>query len=144
MFGNKFIIAFYCRIWQYLEYLVKEKHTTIILTTHYTEEAKHSSIIGVMRDGTLIEEDTPENLMDKYASKSVESAYLAICKLNEFSILDFNAKTPEVLISVAENKCECLQTEKCDKASVRKWESSIFRIWQITGKNFTTLFRNIW
>ena len=40
--------------------------TTIIITTHYIEEAKKSNCLGFMREGDIIEENSPEYLMTKY------------------------------------------------------------------------------
>lgn len=60
--------------------------TTIVLTTHYLEEAdKLSNRIGVIKNGELIELDTPQNLKQKYAkegetSPSIDEIYIRIIK----------------------------------------------------------------
>ncbi len=50
-------------MWEYIEKLVKEEEMTIILTTHYMEEADHlCSRIGIIDEGKIIALDTPSNL----------------------------------------------------------------------------------
>ena len=41
------------------------KKTTIMITTHYIEEASQASKVGLMRNGRLLAEDSPKNLVLK-------------------------------------------------------------------------------
>jgi ABC-2 type transport system ATP-binding protein len=51
------------RIWGYIEKLAKERNMTIILTTHYMEEAeKLCDRIAIIDHGKIIALDSPENL----------------------------------------------------------------------------------
>ncbi len=50
-------------MWEYIKKLVKEEEMTIILTTHYMEEADHlCRRIGIIDQGKIIALDTPSNL----------------------------------------------------------------------------------
>ncbi len=50
-------------LWQYITTLSKEKGITIILTTHYMEEADRlCDRIGIIDHGKIVTTDTPENL----------------------------------------------------------------------------------
>src|SRR4029077_2225738 len=50
-------------MWKYIEKLVKEEEMTLILTTHYMEEADHlCNRIGIIEQGKIIALDTPANL----------------------------------------------------------------------------------
>ena len=50
-------------LWQYIATLSKEKNISIILTTHYMEEADRlCDRIAIIDHGTIIALDTPENL----------------------------------------------------------------------------------
>ena len=52
-------------LWEYIEKLNKEKHITIILTTHYMEEAdKLCDRIAIIDKGRIIVLNTPENLKE--------------------------------------------------------------------------------
>lgn len=53
-------------IWEYIKKVKKEQNITIILTTHYMEEAENlSDRIAIINKGKIIELDTPENLKKK-------------------------------------------------------------------------------
>ena len=45
------------KIWQHLLQLAKISSKTIIITTHYIEEARHASRVGLMRSGKLLAEE---------------------------------------------------------------------------------------
>jgi ABC-type multidrug transport system ATPase subunit len=44
----------------------KDHDSTIIITTHYVEEAGKAHTIGFMHNGKIIEEDKPRVLLEKY------------------------------------------------------------------------------
>ena len=62
--------------WKYFADL-KSKGKTIIITTHYMDEATRCDVVGMMRTGRLIAEGTPNQLMDETGTKDLESAFLA-------------------------------------------------------------------
>ncbi|MBI4057269.1 MAG: ABC transporter ATP-binding protein [Elusimicrobia bacterium] len=49
-------------VWNYLKELKKEKGTTILLTTHWMEEAERCDHLAIMNEGTLVAEGTPKTL----------------------------------------------------------------------------------
>jgi len=62
--------------WKYFSDL-KAGGKTIIITTHYMDEASRCDIVGMMRNGKLIAEGTPKNLMRTSGASDLESAFLA-------------------------------------------------------------------
>ncbi|HVT86622.1 MAG TPA: ATP-binding cassette domain-containing protein [Chitinophagaceae bacterium] len=59
-------------IWQYIESLAQKKEMTIVLTTHYMEEAeKLCSRVAIVDHGKIIALDTPENLRHALAGDIV-------------------------------------------------------------------------
>lgn len=63
--------------------LLKGK-VTIILTTHYMEEAeKLSDRIGIMKNGKLLTVGTTEDLINKTGADSIENAFIRIVKGEE-------------------------------------------------------------
>ena len=48
------------RIWSHLLDLVGERGKTIVITTHYIEEAKQANVVGLLRNGRLLAEDPPQ------------------------------------------------------------------------------------
>ena len=63
--------------WQYFNKL-KTSGITIIITTHYMDEADRCDRVGLLREGVLIDEDTPENVKNKNGAKSLEEAFLKL------------------------------------------------------------------
>ena len=67
------------RIWQHLR-AITDGGTTIVLTTHYIDEAGKADRVGLMRDGRLLAEEGPLELMDEHDTNSLEDVFLTLCK----------------------------------------------------------------
>jgi len=66
------------RTWEYIGSL-KDQGKTVILTTHYIEEAEAlSDRVGIIDYGELIGLGTPEELMAEHEAKDLESVFLSI------------------------------------------------------------------
>lgn len=66
------------KTWEFIGSLKQEKKT-VILTTHYIEEAEAlSDRVGIIDYGKLIELGTPDELMKKHKTKSLEEVFLKI------------------------------------------------------------------
>jgi len=61
--------------WNYFNKL-KEEGITILITTHYMDEARRCDRVGFMNQGKLIAESTPEELLIKAGTDSLEDAFL--------------------------------------------------------------------
>jgi len=62
--------------WKYFRELTR-RGATILITTHYMDEASRCDRVGLMWNGKLIAEDKPEALISKTGKKSLEDAFLA-------------------------------------------------------------------
>lgn len=59
-------------IWQYIRSMNRELKVTIILTTHYMEEADFlCDRVAIMDNGKIVALDTPENLKDMIGSETI-------------------------------------------------------------------------
>ncbi len=66
------------RTWEYIGSL-KDQGKTVILTTHYIEEAQAlSDRVGIIDYGELIALDTPEELIEKHQVEDLEAVFLKI------------------------------------------------------------------
>jgi ABC-2 type transport system ATP-binding protein len=66
------------RTWEHIGSL-KEQGKTVILTTHYIEEAQAlSDRVGIIDYGELIALGTPEELMEKHEARDLEGVFLKI------------------------------------------------------------------
>lgn len=63
-------------LWSYVHSLHQQHDTTVLLTTHYLEEAEElCERIGLIRDGRLIDEGTVSQLVSRYGGADLEDAY---------------------------------------------------------------------
>ncbi|XP_063988689.1 ABC transporter G family member 20-like [Diachasmimorpha longicaudata] len=65
-------------IWNFLVNLARSGGTTIIITTHYIEEAKEANKIGLLRCGKLLAEASPGKLLARCNCDSLEEAFLLL------------------------------------------------------------------
>lgn len=61
--------------WDYFSEL-KRAGKTVVLTTHYMDEAVRCDRVGMMRLGRMIAEDTPEGLTESTETDNLEDAFL--------------------------------------------------------------------
>ncbi|KAF7492276.1 ABC transporter G family member 20 [Sarcoptes scabiei] len=52
---------------------------TVIIVTHYIQEASQADWIGMMRSGRIIEEGIPKSLYLKYDDRNLENIFIRIC-----------------------------------------------------------------
>lgn len=65
--------------WKYFSDL-KSEGKTVVLTTHYMDEAVRCDTVGMMRAGELIGEGSPKDLMTAVSAPDLESAFLAFAR----------------------------------------------------------------
>jgi len=73
------------KIWDYLVTLTKETNLTVIITTHYIEEARAANVCGLMRFGRLLVEASPERLLEKFNLTTLEEVFLKLCELDSLN-----------------------------------------------------------
>lgn len=69
-------------IWQRLTEMSR-MGKSIVITTHYIEEARQADAVGLMRSGTLLAEDSPDYLLRYYNSTTLEDVFLHLCQEDE-------------------------------------------------------------
>ena len=69
-------------VWEYIDYLRKEKQMTIFLTTHYMEEVRDADRVVILDKGRIVAEDTPAALKRKYTNTKL-IWYVEKCSDNE-------------------------------------------------------------
>ena len=70
-------------LWAYLRRLHREEDATILLTTHYLEEAEAlCEQIAFIRSGRIVAEGTPEDLGARYGAERLEDVYLTLMATN--------------------------------------------------------------
>ncbi|XP_074596810.1 ABC transporter G family member 20-like [Brevipalpus obovatus] len=66
------------KIWSLLLNISATNGCTIIITTHYIEEARRSHLVGFMRNGHILLQESPSKLMEQYGT--LEETFLNLCK----------------------------------------------------------------
>jgi ABC-2 type transport system ATP-binding protein len=56
---------------------------SILITTHYIDEARRCDRVGFVRSGKIVAEGPPDDLLQQTATKSLEDAFLAVVRRNE-------------------------------------------------------------
>lgn len=72
-------------IWDYLVSLSKEQRLTVIITTHYIEEARAANVVGLMRYGKLLVEASPDLLLRRFNMTTLEEVFLKLCQLDQMN-----------------------------------------------------------
>ncbi len=70
-------VALRRELWTYLRFVHEHEKTTILLTTHYLEEAEElCERIAFIRHGEIIAEGTGGDLIERFGGERLEDAYL--------------------------------------------------------------------
>ena len=70
------------RIWSHLQSLT-HSGVTIIITTHYIEEARDAHMVGIMRNGRLLAQEKPGILMERHQAQTLEKVFFRLCTETE-------------------------------------------------------------
>ena len=65
-------------LWSHLRETRAQYGTTIVLTTHYLEEAESADAVCVLTHGRIAERGTPAEIKTRHASPTLEEAYLTM------------------------------------------------------------------
>ncbi|KAK5650287.1 hypothetical protein RI129_001316 [Pyrocoelia pectoralis] len=65
-------------IWNHLRDITKDGTTTVIITTHYIEETRHAHLIGFLRGGYIVAEESPSSILNRFALDSLEEVFLKL------------------------------------------------------------------
>lgn len=66
-------------IWKHLVTLTKTERISVIITTHYIEEARQANVVGLMRHGKILAENSPNELMRIHQLDNLEDVFLKLC-----------------------------------------------------------------
>lgn len=84
------------KIWDFMLHVTRTSKLAIIITTHYIDEAKQADRCGLMRNGILLAEDTPRNIISRHEVENLEEAFLKLCMkrgVSEDAVEDDKAHT---------------------------------------------------
>ncbi|XP_074593668.1 ABC transporter G family member 20-like [Brevipalpus obovatus] len=137
-------------IWSHLNELAKKDGMTVIITTHYIEEARQADMVGLMRESNLLVEEKPEILMKVHRKDTLEDVFLKICHDH---LISNRTKEDDVVLPICSPK-KSNSTNDIQKSNhmnhislpsnkKQKFNDSIQKIWALTEKMAIRLRRNI-
>jgi len=138
------------RIWQHLQSLTTSG-VSIIITTHYIEEARDAHMVGIMRNGRLLAQEPPGLLMERHQAQTLEKVFLRLCIETDQSEIDdyrLSTKTQSLQsVSIGPDEAEVMNAKLIKKTPKRKPKTfvlpSIHNIAALFVKNWITMKRNI-
>ncbi|XP_065916659.1 ABC transporter G family member 20-like [Dysidea avara] len=71
------------KIWHHLLEITAAGNTTIVITTHYIEEARQANVVGLMRSGRLLAEAKPNDLIRDFNVTTLEDVLLKLSEEDE-------------------------------------------------------------
>lgn len=63
--------------WDMLYYLAHNEGVTILVTTHYMDEAEKTDVVGFIFRGNLLDFGTPAEIKEKHGLKTLEDVFIA-------------------------------------------------------------------
>ncbi|XP_037503209.2 ABC transporter G family member 20 [Rhipicephalus sanguineus] len=73
-------------IWSHLKTLSERDNMTIMITTHYIDEARLAGTVAFLREGTILAEESPEKLMEQHNTRNLEEIFLRLAKQDKSSL----------------------------------------------------------
>ncbi|XP_061822380.1 ABC transporter G family member 23 isoform X1 [Nerophis lumbriciformis] len=129
------------KIWQHLVDIVKTAKVSVIITTHYIEEARQANMVGLMRNGDLLAEGPPDVVMKQHGSTTLEHAFLQLCKTS-----DQNCPKPDGVL-VDSQSFETGQDESRPiLGTAPRWNVEDFKPtanWRVRARHMIPKWRNI-
>lgn len=105
------------KIWDFLWNVTRTTKLSVIITTHYIDEAQRADCVGLMRNGALMAQDSPANIMSSYGVGNLEEAFLEFC-LKQSKIIDGYVNT---VIDSSPLKVEGKEVRKLRKPKEKKF-----------------------
>ena len=66
-------------LWELIKQ-IRDKGTTVIITTHYMDEAEYCNRVCIMVDGRIEAMDTPQQLKKTYTAASMDEVFLKLAR----------------------------------------------------------------
>lgn len=134
------------KIWDYLVDMTLKQNATVLLSTHYIEEARQSNFVGLMRNGVLVAEDSPQNVVQIMGASHLEEAFLKLAQMQEHDDVNQNlSNNIEELETIPNDSRPSKLCRRTTNSATTKnvLHRSVYKIFHaLLIKNFLVVFRN--
>ncbi|BES98766.1 ATP-Hypothetical protein cassette sub-family A ABC1 member [Nesidiocoris tenuis] len=124
-------------IWDKLVEMSENEKKTVIVTTHYIQEARRSHTIGLMREGKILAEDDPCSLMRFHGGQSLEDVFLKLCR-QTLTLNDYGDEENE-----DSKGTQSIQLVKTPYTLFKRTNFEMNRVLAYSMKSFVWMRRNI-
>uniref|UniRef100_T1J7J3 ABC transporter domain-containing protein n=1 Tax=Strigamia maritima TaxID=126957 RepID=T1J7J3_STRMM len=134
-------------IWNHLIEICHEGRVTVVITTHYIEEAHQAHKIGFMRNGRILIEDSPVVLLNHYNLPTLENVYHKVCEEDDLKEDKIKINNSNTILSIT-NRSYSQLNEPVTAVMKQPKHRNFFvplsagRISGLIIKNFTQIRRN--
>uniref|UniRef100_T1J7I8 ABC transporter domain-containing protein n=1 Tax=Strigamia maritima TaxID=126957 RepID=T1J7I8_STRMM len=132
-------------IWDHLLEICLHGGVTIIITTHYIEEARQANKVGLMRNGKILAENPPNFLMNHYNLGSLEEVFLKLCQEDAVEIDSGISYEDREIANDTELCPRKYSIDSDEKPTLKDYfrPPSLSRISALTIKNFIKMSRTL-
>ncbi len=86
-------------LWKLIKKINNERKVTVLLTTHYMEEAQElCDRVAIINHGKIIAIDTPKNLINKYGMNTIDIRFKEKVSLEKFNVISSSNNGKRILI----------------------------------------------
>jgi ABC-type multidrug transport system ATPase subunit len=128
-------------IWNYLHSCCADG-VSVVIVTHYIEEASLAHMVGIMRNGKLMEEGVPNQLLIKYGETTLENVFLKLCR-NEPSVVVQDSNN-NILIQIngsknkeSNNNQKIVNNKNINEDRNTSWFLNLWILMILVRKNFS-------
>nr|XP_054924724.1 uncharacterized protein LOC126527463 [Dermacentor andersoni] len=107
-------------IWNHLKTLSERDNMTVMITTHYIDEARLAGTVAFLREGTVLAEESPAKLMEQHNTHNLEEIFLRLAKQDKSSL----PPAPEV-VAVEDSQPERHATQLSFMSSALEQRSTL-------------------
>uniref|UniRef100_T1JN53 ABC transmembrane type-2 domain-containing protein n=1 Tax=Strigamia maritima TaxID=126957 RepID=T1JN53_STRMM len=92
-------------IWNHLFEVCHRERVTVIITTHYIEESRQANkvsrkLVGFMRNGRILIEDSPDVLLRRYNLPTLENVYHKLCEQDNLKENEIQSNDLKSILSI--------------------------------------------
>uniref|UniRef100_T1J8M5 Uncharacterized protein n=1 Tax=Strigamia maritima TaxID=126957 RepID=T1J8M5_STRMM len=136
-------------IWNYLVKITSNENVTVIITTHYIEEARHANKIGLMINGSILAQDDPTSLLNQFNVSTIEDVFLLLCEKKLAN--DHDEKTNSAYRKLTDDSDEIFYQNNSGQQTIhqqhkfrniKQYFPSLTRMNALITLNLTKMWRN--
>lgn len=131
------------KIWEYLVEISSKNNVTILLSTHYIDEARQSTHVGIMRNGVLMAEDSPQNILRSCGTINLEEASLKLSEKQENGILKHNNLRSQDVSELYSESLDSLESLSVTPGKPVGNQSGATILFALLMKNLLQILRNV-